>query len=114
MKYLEDWASHVGWDLYDVHDSAKNIGSKFYELYDDFWDWAIENDFDALRKKLNDVGFNVEEECEEVRRWSNSMGQFVWEPECTWEITVNGDYRDYDYDYDYDRRWATNSKYIKF
>jgi len=109
VKYLEDWASHVGWDLYDVHDSAKNIGSKFYELYDDFWDWAIENDFDALRKKLNDVGFNVEEKCEEVWRWSNSMGQFVREPECTWEITVNGDYN-YDYDYDYDRRVHVEKK----
>jgi len=103
VKYLEDWASHVGWDLYDVHDSAKNIGSKFYELYDDFWDWAIENDFDALRKKLNDVGFNVEEECED--NWDFSVAKMV--TECTWEIRVNGDY---DYDYDYDRRVHVEKK----
>jgi len=64
VKYLEDWASNVGWDLYDVHDGHTNIGSQFYELYDDFWDFVSDNDWDALRKKMNEAGFNVEKDCE--------------------------------------------------
>jgi len=89
MKYLEDWASDAGWELYDIHDSLKSVGSQFYELYDDFWDFENNNNWNALRKKLNEAGFSSWEECEDVM-----IGSVVVGEDCETVITVN-DYYDY-------------------
>merc|ERR1712039_569512 len=72
MKYLEDWASDAGW-----------------ELYDDFWDFENNNNWNALRKKLNEAGFSSWEECEDVM-----IGSVVVGEDCETVITVN-DYYDY-------------------
>merc|ERR1712241_465404 len=87
VKYLENWASNIGWKINSLDEAEVNLGNMVMTVSDDLADFEYENSWDAIRSKIND-GIHVEDQCE--NEWyQDSYGDWQRGEESDCELIIS-------------------------